>query len=71
METAEKEKEILTLKPIGIDEWSRPVYQDQSGRLWKDVSLGSVRPCLHSASGNMFEGEPDEPVQNEFMILPE
>jgi len=27
---------------IGTDEWARPVYQDQYGKLWKDVELGDL-----------------------------
>ena len=71
MNTAEKEVDILTLKFIGIDSWDRPVYRDQSNRLWKDVTLGSVRPDLCSASGNEFEGEPDEPIRITSTILPD
>ena len=45
---------------IGTDEWARPVYQDQYGKLWKDVELGDFEiPHLHSAVGNEFDGEPD------------
>ena len=54
------------LRFIGIDSWSRPVYQDESGQLWKDVDLGGGVPSLHSASGNDFDGEPDMPIRDEF-----
>ena len=48
---------------IGTDEWARPVYQDQYGKLWKDVELGDFEiPHLHSAVGNEFDGEPDMPI---------
>ena len=30
MNTPENIKDILKLKPIGIDSWSRPVYEDQN-----------------------------------------
>lgn len=53
---------------IGIDSWDRPVYQDESGRLWKDVNLGSGVLSLHSASGNDFDGEPDMPMKDEYEI---
>ena len=57
------------LRLIGIDSWSRPVYQDESGRLWKDINLGSGVPSLHSASSNDFDGEPDMPINDEFEII--
>lgn len=54
-------KLILTL--IGTDSWDRPVYKDQYGNRWKDVSLGSPKmETLHSCCGNEFEGEPDMPM---------
>ena len=53
----------------GIDSWSRPVYCDESGQLWKDVNLGSGDPYLHSASNNDFEGEPDMPITGEYEII--
>ncbi|WP_313529279.1 LPD11 domain-containing protein [Anaerotignum sp.] len=70
MGTANKES-ILVLQYIGEDYWSRPVYKDQFEKLWKDVELGeSSRPCLHSSVGNEFEGEPDFPIKNKFIIQP-
>lgn len=55
---------------IGTDEWARPVYQDQYGKLWKDVELGDFEiPHLHSAVGNEFDGEPDMPIRKPFRIL--
>jgi hypothetical protein len=46
---------------VGIDDWSRPVFRDPDGNLWKDVTLGSGKPALYSASDNDFDGEPDMP----------
>ena len=57
------------LRFVGIDSWDRPVYQDESGQLWKDVNLGSGDPYLHSASSNDFDGEPDMPIEDEFEII--
>jgi hypothetical protein len=57
------------LRFIGIDYWDRPVYQDESGRLWKDVNLGDGELSLHSASDNDFEGEPDMPIIGEYEII--
>lgn len=65
----EKENDLLTMKPIGEDFWSRPVYEDQYGRLWKDITLGSDKPELCSALYNAFDGEPDLPIRRPFVIL--
>ena len=54
---------------IGVDGWDRPVYRDESGRLWKDVNLGDGTPYLHSAVDNDFDGEPDMPIRGEYKIL--
>ena len=54
---------------IGVDGWGRPVYQDESGKLWKDVNLGDGEPYLHSSCDNEFEGEPDMPISVEFEIV--
>ena len=47
----EKKQTVLTLKFIGIDDFSCPTYQDQYSRLWKDLNLGhSENPepkCYH------------------------
>lgn len=59
------------LKFIGIDNWSRPVYRDEKGKLWKDANLGYGIPDLHSSSSNDFEGEPDTPITGEFEIVEE
>ena len=57
------------LKFIGVDYWSRPVYKDEKGKLWKDTNLGCGTPDLYSASSNDFEGEPDMPIKGEFEIV--
>lgn len=67
--TIKMNKEGVPMKKlffIGIDSWDRPVYQDESGRLWKDVNLGYGEPSFHSASGNDFEGEPDMPIKDPY-----
>ena len=66
-----EKKDILTMKPIGIDSWSRPVYEDQYGHLWKDITLGSHMHDLYSALNNAFDGEPDFPIRRPFFILSE
>jgi hypothetical protein len=57
------------LKFIGIDSWSRPVYQDESGQIWKDVNLGRGEPSLHSSADNDFDGEPDMPIKGKYEII--
>jgi hypothetical protein len=57
------------LKFIGVDFWSRPVYEDESGKLWKDINLGDGVISLHSSSDNTFDGEPDMPITGEFEII--
>lgn len=54
----------LILTHIGVDSWDRPVYKDQYGNRWKDVSLGTdpSMKTLHICCGNEFEGEPDMPM---------
>lgn len=69
MNTPENIKGILKLKPIGTDSWSRPVYEDQNGHLWKDITLGSNKPKLCSALNDAFDGEPDIPIRRPFTIL--
>ena len=55
---------------IGVDSWSRPVYKDEKGRLWKDINLGCGTPYLHSVSPPKdFEGEPDSPIVGEYEIV--
>ena len=62
---------MIKLRFIGVDGWDRPVYRDESGRLWKDVNLGDGDPYLHSSSDNEFDGEPDMPIRVEFEIVKE
>ena len=58
METI-KEK---TLTFVRADAWSRPLYKDENGRLWVDVSpLSKWQPDLHTITD---EGEPDMPMKS-------
>lgn len=44
----------------GMDSWSRPVYEDEHGTLWKDVDPRKDRePDLCTSVNNDFDGEPD------------
>ncbi len=55
----EKKQTVLTLKFIGIDDFSCPTYEDQYGRFWKDLNLGkSEKPDLYSTTRNDLDGEP-------------
>lgn len=50
----------ITLKFIGMDSWDRPVYEDETGTLWKDVDpRRQYAPDLCTPNGNLFDGEPD------------
>ena len=56
--------EALLLKHKGRDSWDRPVYEDETGKLWKDVEPGlNCKPKLCSALYNAFDGEPDTPME--------
>ena len=57
------------IKLLGIDSHNRPVYEDERGQLWKDVTLGSGNPSLYNAYNNAFDGEPDIPIQGDFEII--
>ena len=66
----EEKKVRLELSYIGEDSWSRPVYKDQFGCLWKDIGLGDYeQPSLHAAVNNDFDEEPDQPIGREFVII--
>ena len=59
----------LRLRYIGKDSWSRYVYEDEDGKLWKLTDCCSPREVceqrgdtLHSACNNSFDGEPDCPM---------
>lgn len=52
----------LVLKFIGVDSWSRPVYEDENGKLFKDTNCDSGEIALCTAYGG-FEGEPDTPIE--------
>lgn len=52
----------LKLKFLGIDFWSRPVYEDQDGKLFKDVNCDNEPMNLCTVYGG-FDGEPDTPIR--------
>lgn len=56
--------EVLLLTHKGRDNWDRPVYVDEDGKIWKDVEpRASDKPKLCSALYNAFDGEPDTPME--------
>lgn len=55
----------------GRDSWSRPVYEDPSGRLLVDVDPRKDRkPDICTKQGNAFDGEPCDPVEGDFDFIP-
>ena len=55
----------------GRDSWSRPVYEDLSGRLLVDVDpRKDHRPDICTKQGNAFDGEPCDPVEGDFDFIP-
>lgn len=61
-------------KPIifkGYDSWSRPVYEDLSGRLLVDVDpRKDWEPKICTKYENAFDGEPCDPVEGDFDFIP-
>lgn len=60
----------LHLRYIGTDSWSRYVYEDENGDLWKLLDCCSPREVCeergdtpYSSCNNAFDGEPDCPMQ--------
>ena len=64
-----EEQKIKKLLFIGVDDFYRPVYQDEKGKYWKDVNCGSGEPYLHDSTNNDFEGEPGWPIKEDFEIV--
>jgi hypothetical protein len=50
--------EKLVLEFIGVDDWSRPVYKDANGKLFKDIECDDPPMVLCTVCGG-FDGEPD------------
>lgn len=64
----EEKQEVLKVKIVGIDNWDRPVYQDEKGKLYKDVNLGTGCLSLCTATNNQFYGEPDTQIEDNIKI---
>ena len=55
----------------GWDSWDRPVYEDPSGRLLVDVDPRKDRkPDICTKQWNAFNGEPCDPVEEDFDFIP-
>ena len=51
---------------IGRDDWSRPLYRDENGRIWVDVEPRSdYAPCLCTITG---VGEPCDPMRPDIEV---
>lgn len=62
---------LLPIFHRGRDSWSRPVYDDGTGRLLVDVDPRAGRkPDICTKQGNAFEGEPCDPVDGDFIFIP-
>ena len=60
------ENKIKKLHYIGTDDWNRPCYkEDDSSRIWTDVSLGNGTPHIHRVAGDEIGGEPDYPISED------
>lgn len=63
-----KGNNIRTMKYIGEDFWSRPVFKCvENGKLWKDINCGDGEPSLYSCQ-NEFDGEPEAPIKADLII---
>lgn len=59
----------LVLEYTGEDNFSMPVFRDQFNHLWKDIDLGRFeQPSLYSVLGNEIDGDPNEPIAQDFTI---
>ncbi len=62
---------ILEITYIGDDNWDRPVYKDNYGKLYKDTDLGhgnNLRSSLCTANNNEFDGEPLAPIDEDVIV---
>lgn len=61
----------LTLTYLDRDDRSRPVYKDGHGKLYVDVEPRAGKtPKICTKYKNLFEGEPDIPVNAEITFIP-
>lgn len=59
-------RKVKPVKCVGIDSWSRMVFQDENGKLWKYTAPGEtpmeMHERLYSSTNNDFDGEPCWPM---------
>ena len=61
---------MLNMSYVDTDDWGRPMYRDDKGRLWQDVNLGKGTPDLHrSTSDEDLDGEPNYRITEEYEII--
>ena len=60
---------MLKLTYICKDDWDKPVYKDQNGKIWKDLSFRGCHPELYSSSNNEIDGEPCFPIKIEYEFV--
>lgn len=65
----ETNENVRTMEYIEVDFWGNPVYKCvEDGVLWKDITLGSENPDLHSC-GNDVDGEPNSRINSDLTIV--
>jgi len=57
------------LRYVGTDDWHRPVYKDERGKLWIDTNMGNGTPDLYRSTSNDLDGEPDYEIDGEYEII--
>lgn len=63
--------ERITMEYIGKDDFSRPVYRDPDGKLWKDTDPRChVEASLYSSSDNTMCGEPELMFRGKCKFVP-
>ena len=62
----EKKQTVLTLKFIGIDDFSCPTLRISTDGSWKDLNLGKSERTLYSTTRNDLDGEPVSHIQQEY-----
>lgn len=56
--------EKIKLQFIGYDDWSRPTFESEDGKLFVDLNLGEGKVDLCTVVGNVFNGEPNRSIRH-------
>ena len=59
---------MLELHYVGIGYFGSPAYKDNKGNIWLDINLGNGELDLHKSSDNEIDGEPDYPINSDYVI---